>query len=550
MQNDVASHLEFTAGAQRALAEAACWSDPSGRDEWDGPAILLGLLAESECRAAAFLAGHGVTADAVRQRWPHLTRESNPAAEPAAGGTAPTSPRGRRFSDDARASLELATAWLAEHGQPPELATEHILLGLAAADHEVGVWLRQQGLSPGIVDMQIHRAYGLPPDAPTASQADQPTTLPSDEAIPLDAPDEASWWERPIPPAEAAAEGEAIHVLRIIDAAANRAREGLRVVEDYVRFVLDDRHLTAQLKNVRHDLTAALASVAIEHRLAARETQFDVGTDVATAGEMQREGMGHVLTANFTRLQESLRALEEFGKLLDPAMAAAIEQLRYRTYTLHRAVEITRASRQRLAHARLYVLVDGRPSIEEFDALVRDLVLAGVDVLQLRDKRLDDRTLLDRARLLRELTMDSQTLFVMNDRPDLAVLARADGVHVGQEELSVKDVRSLVGPRMLIGVSTHSIQQARAAVLDGADYIGVGPTFPSGTKEFDVFPGLDLVRAVSAEITLPAFAIGGITAENAAEVLAAGATRVAVSGAITQAANSTAAAAELLALLR
>ena len=80
----------------------------------------------------------------------------------------------------------------------------------------------------------------------------------------------------------------------------------------------------------------------------------------------------------------------------------------------------------------------------------------------------------------------------MNDRPDLAVLARADGVHVGQEELSVKDARSIVGPDMLVGVSTHSIEQARQAVLDGASYLGVGPTFPSGTKRFEQFPGVEL----------------------------------------------------------
>ena len=103
-----------------------------------------------------------------------------------------------------------------------------------------------------------------------------------------------------------------------------------------------------------------------------------------------------------------------------------------------------------------------------------------------------------------------KTLFIINDRPDLAALARADGVHVGQEELSVKDARSIVGPETLVGVSTHSIEQARQAVLDGANYIGVGPTFPSGTKQFEQFPGVELLRAVAAEIRLPAFAIGGI----------------------------------------
>ena len=212
-----------------------------------------------------------------------------------------------------------------------------------------------------------------------------------------------------------------------------------------------------------------------------------------------------------------------------PDLAAAIEQLRYRSYTLHRAVEITRASHERLAQSRLYVLIDGQRTIEDFDLLARDLVLAGVDALQLRDKQLGDRELLDRARLLRQLTLDSHTLFIVNDRADLAVLARADGVHVGQEELSVKDVRSIVGPRRLIGVSVHSIEQARAAVLDGANYIGVGPTFPSETKHFDAYPGLDLLRAVSAEIRLPAFAIGGITEANLSEVLATGMRRVAVS---------------------
>src|SRR5207237_9328533 len=128
-----------------------------------------------------------------------------------------------------------------------------------------------------------------------------------------------------------------------------------------------------------------------------------------------------------------------------------------------------------------------------------------------RDKRLADRELLARARQLRELTNGTSTLFIVNDRPDLARLSQADGVHVGQDELSVKDARSIVGLHALIGVSTHSIQHARPAVLDGANYIGVGPTFPSGTKSFARFTGVDLLQAVASEIRLPAFAIGGVS---------------------------------------
>ena len=103
--------------------------------------------------------------------------------------------------------------------------------------------------------------------------------------------------------------------------------------------------------------------------------------------------------------------------------------------------------------------------------------------------------------------------------------------------MSVKDARAILGPRRLIGVSTHSIDQARAAVLAGANYLGVGPTFPSPTKTFDAFPGLDFLRQVAAEIRLPAFAIGGITLDNAREVLRAGLTRLAVSSAIAGAAS-------------
>jgi thiamine-phosphate pyrophosphorylase len=137
----------------------------------------------------------------------------------------------------------------------------------------------------------------------------------------------------------------------------------------------------------------------------------------------------------------------------------------------------------------------------------------------------------------------------MNDRPDLAVLAQADGVHIGQDELTVKDARAIVGPRAFIGVSTHSIEQARQAVLEGANYIGVGPTFPSGTKRFESFTGLELLKAVAAEIRLPAFAIGGITLDNLPAVLAAGMARVAVSGAICATHDPATAAGRFLAML-
>jgi thiamine-phosphate pyrophosphorylase len=338
-------------------------------------------------------------------------------------------------------------------------------------------------------------------------------------------------------------------VLRILDANANRAAEGLRVVEEYVRMVLGDRYLTGLHKQLRHDLSAALGGIPASELLVARDTLGDVGTQVAASDEYQRSTPREVWQANQKRVEQSLRCLEEFAKPLFPAFAVAIESLRYRSYTLAKAVAATERARQRLAESRLYVLIDGGSSSGGFAALVTDLIGAGVHLLQLRDKRLADRELLERARTLRALTRNTATLFVMNDRADLAELSDADGVHVGQEELRVADVRALIAPQRLIGVSTHSLDQARQAVLEGADYLGCGPVFPSGTKSFPAFPGTELLRQVAAEITLPAFAIGGIAAENVPSILQSGISRIAVCGAVTQSEHPGREAQRLLRLL-
>jgi thiamine-phosphate pyrophosphorylase len=277
-----------------------------------------------------------------------------------------------------------------------------------------------------------------------------------------------------------------------------------------------------------------------------------------------------VCQASLERTKQALRSLEEFGKVVSPELGAAFESLRYRLYTLEAAISRTADAVERLAGVRLCVLIDGRRSEAEFAALVRELIAAGVGMIQLRDKNRPVRELVERARILVNMVRDviasgspdqawsglagaiasrSNPLVIINDRPAVAVAVDADGVHVGQDDFTVKDARAVVGPRKLIGVSTHSIEQARQAVFDGANYIGVGPTFPSATKRFDNFPGLDLLRAVAAEIRLPAFAIGGINADNLSEVAAAGFTRIAVSNAVTGAASASTAARQLLARL-
>ncbi|WP_233198760.1 MULTISPECIES: thiamine phosphate synthase [Pirellulaceae] len=326
-----------------------------------------------------------------------------------------------------------------------------------------------------------------------------------------------------------------ISLWRTLDAAANRASEGLRVIEDFVRYGQNDVFLTTELKSLRHQLDSTLQRFDRLQAITSRDTFGDVGTTVQGKLEHARSGWSDLLTANFKRLQQALRSLEEHAKLIDGEVAANFERARYLAYSLEKMVMTTVAASGVFPEVSIYVLTDGWADGQLFDTFVAQLVEAEVEVIQLRDKNLDDRTLLVRAELLRKRTAGTTTKMILNDRADLAKVSGADGVHVGQEELTVSQARSVLGIGKLVGVSTHSIDQARQAVRDGADYIGIGPTFPSGTKTFDAFPGVDLLREVAGEITLPGFAIGGIDLGNVAKVSAAGIRRVAVSGCVSKA---------------
>ncbi len=341
-------------------------------------------------------------------------------------------------------------------------------------------------------------------------------------------------------------------IYRILDAAANRACEGMRVVEDYVRFGLNDAFLSQTLKECRHQLTATLSIVPETKRLATRDTLGDVGVTIGLPSEYRRDSSLDVVRASFKRVQEALRSLEEYGKLVptgSPSFAKSFEQLRYRLYTVEKSVLRAAASPRDLFEQRLYLIVTAASCAAGYEVVVRGALAAGVNIVQLREKRMTDRDLVTYARQIRSWTREAGALLIINDRADIAVLSEADGVHIGQEELTVSDARRIIGPDRLVGVSTHDMTQARQAVLDGADYLGVGPTFPSPTKAFNAFTGLEFIRQVGAEMTLPWFAVGGIASENVADILAAGAGRIAVSSAILAAGDPHRATSELLATM-
>jgi thiamine-phosphate pyrophosphorylase len=200
------------------------------------------------------------------------------------------------------------------------------------------------------------------------------------------------------------------------------------------------------------------------------------------------------------------------------------------------------------------VLVDGGPDEPAFARLVSGLVGAGVRMFQIRDKALPVPALLARVRralaICKEIDAADRPLVVVNDRADVAAAAAADGVHVGAADLPVVAARRVLGPGPLVGRTAHDVAEARTAVDDAADYLGIGPCFPSSTKAFAAHAGPEFLREVCSAVSLPVFAIGGITVARLEPLVALGVKRVAVASAVTGAADPARAARELLDELR
>jgi thiamine-phosphate pyrophosphorylase len=197
----------------------------------------------------------------------------------------------------------------------------------------------------------------------------------------------------------------------------------------------------------------------------------------------------------------------------------------------------TVAERRRvwLERSRLYLICDTRPGGDEPEDLLRPALQAGVDIVQLREKSADERVIVEASRIFRRLCDAYDALFIVNDSPELAIACAADGVHLGQRDADPDEVRRVMGPDALIGLSTHSREQIEAA--RDVDYIGVGPVYETPTKPDYEPVGLELVEWAGEHARVPCFAIGGINAANVDEVLDAGATRVAVVRAICDAAD-------------
>jgi thiamine-phosphate pyrophosphorylase len=325
--------------------------------------------------------------------------------------------------------------------------------------------------------------------------------------------------------------------LRLIDANANRAREGIRTAEDYIRFKVGDVRWASGLKIIRHTITEQLTRVfSTEMLTGARNVSSDPLKPLQEEGERPalNEDPKAVAHRGLKRAQEAMRVLEEYLRAAHPKISTELSLGRYSLYEAEQWLLNASDAARVVEASTVYVLLTESLCKMGLLKTAEATLKGGARLLQLREKENTGKEQLKQARDLQSLCKTYGAVLFCNDRPDVAIASGAEGVHLGQTDIPTVEVRKIAGVKLLIGRSTHSVEQARQAVEeDRADYIAIGSMYDTSTKAAPILAGLKLAEEVSAmKLTVPVFAIGGIKAEKVKELKAAGVRRIAVSTAV------------------
>jgi thiamine-phosphate pyrophosphorylase len=329
---------------------------------------------------------------------------------------------------------------------------------------------------------------------------------------------------------------------RIIDANFNRTREALRVMEEYCRFGLNNPALSGKAKQCRHRLCQSMMGIDPKKRLLNRDIDGDVGRELKVEGQLQRQSLEDCFTAAAKRASEALRALAESIQTIDPTISAVMEKIRFEVYALEKEAMLFTCAKQKFQTIHLYVLINATDQTDERDVLdlAQTCIDNGADCLQLRAKGLRDSSLLDLAQNFTALCKEAGVVSIINDRTDIAVLADADGVHLGQDEIPVSCARQLAKRPFIVGVSTHNLDELQHAIDSGCDYVGIGPAFASPTKPHLNVSGIDYIKQaipILEQAGIFHFAIGGIDSQNLPSLLEVGVKAVAISSAVSHSEN-------------
>lgn len=295
---------------------------------------------------------------------------------------------------------------------------------------------------------------------------------------------------------------------QIIDANINRVSEGLRVIEDFTRFISKQKNITQELSRIRKAINQTETDLI--PNLLIRDTSKDMRAREVPAGRPDSQSL---LKANFKRVEEGLRVLEEYtGNSL-------YNKFRYRMYDLEKEILLT--SLKQTLKPGVYLISDD-PKI----------LLLGlrwkVSAIQLRDKKGSKAAILKKALALAKKAKAAGIPFIVNDYLDIALLCDADGFHAGQDDLDTLSLRKLLGPHKILGRSTQTLEEGLLAQKDGADYVGIGPIFATATKPEKAPIGLEYLKQAKEQLTIPYVAIGNINLKTMAEVAVAAPPLVAI----------------------
>ena len=324
------------------------------------------------------------------------------------------------------------------------------------------------------------------------------------------------------------------NIFRVIDSNCNRCAEGLRVLEDIARMILNNGILSNQFKAIRHGIIGNL-SVINSSLIDRRDTDGDVGA--ALEPVIEQNELISIIRANAKRVEEGLRVMEEMAKLPDYRKVLDSNQFkhyRFETYKLEKSLlsEVQRKDKVKRIRG-LYAILD--TSVLKSKNIIdtaRQIINGGAGIIQLRDKSTATRELVSIAVDLQQLCKKHNVLFIINDYLDIALASNADGLHLGQDDMPVTIARRELPIDKIIGCSIQTKAEAMKAIADGADYIAAGSIFPTDTKEAITVVGVDLLKQLKGELDIPLVAIGGIKPDNAEQVINSGADAIAVITAI------------------
>jgi len=299
-------------------------------------------------------------------------------------------------------------------------------------------------------------------------------------------------------------------IYQIIDANLDRAREGLRVLEDWARFGLGKKKYVEKVKNFRQ----ILGKNHLEVYKQSRNHIEDKCRGLAHLEQIKRKTSEQIISSNAGRVQEALRVIEEFSRPHNNELSKIASEIRYEIYSLE--IDLLMLSKHKesekiLKANDLYVITDQRENLLK---IIEEILIAGVKIIQHRLKTGTDKDHLQEAIQIKELCKRYNSLFIVNDRVDIALASNADGIHLGQDDLDLKTARKLLGHSKIIGISANNENDVSNALKEGCDYIGIGPVFETATKKDKKPIGIEKVKTLTKDLTIPWFAIGGINTTN------------------------------------